>query len=277
MRKQNPFLYYQLAKALAGIRGIPPEGGTVVSLFSPLFESQDVLRRFIEEISTLSPSASRAAAIMLKDIDGTAVHKEGDKFAIYDKVIGPDAVLKLKKALSDLEIVLAHECPGLDIYAVSPKGIYATSALLERADDALRGSLTRDEQALLTDDVYRDFREAGRCLALELPTAAGFHIARSVEAVVRRYWSRRMSRQLDEAPRLAAAIQQLRKAGEDPKVMDILDHFRDLHRNTLMHPEAFLDVHESMRLFDIAKSAISAVASRQYQISASSGVFDENG
>lgn len=46
--------------------------------------------------------------------------------------------------------------------------------------------------------------------------------------------------------------------------MDILDHIRDLHRNTLMHPQAFLQMTEALRLFDIAKSAISAMAERMH-------------
>ena len=44
--------------------------------------------------------------------------------------------------------------------------------------------------------------------------------------------------------------------------MEVLDHIRDLHRNTVMHPEAFLTMTEAQRLFDIAKSAISAMGDR---------------
>jgi hypothetical protein len=44
--------------------------------------------------------------------------------------------------------------------------------------------------------------------------------------------------------------------------MDILDHVKDLHRNTLMHPDVFLTSQESLRLFDISKSAISAMSDR---------------
>ena len=65
-----------------------------------------------------------------------------------------------------------------------------------------------------------------------------------------------------KASMMAKCIEQLRKKKEDPKLMDILDHIRDLHRNTTMHPEAFLDMKDALRLFDIAKSAISAMGDR---------------
>jgi hypothetical protein len=57
------------------------------------------------------------------------------------------------------------------------------------------------------------------------------------------------------------------KASEDSKLLDILDHFRDLHPNTTMHPEAFLESPEALKLFDIAESGISAMADRIKQLS----------
>lgn len=67
---------------------------------------------------------------------------------------------------------------------------------------------------------------------------------------------------MQKLPTLHCASMKLRAAGEDPKLIDILDHIRDLHRNTLMHPEAFLKMTEALRLFDIAKSEISAMGDK---------------
>src|SRR5206468_496698 len=115
----------------------------------------------------------------------------------------------------------------------------------------------------LGDDAKKDFREAGKCLAFELPTAAGYHTMRATEAVLREYWLLvRKPISGTRPPDMAPCINELRADGENPKLMDILDHIRDLHRNTLMHPEAFLTMKEALRLFDIAKSAISAMGDR---------------
>jgi hypothetical protein len=67
-------------------------------------------------------------------------------------------------------------------------------------------------------------------------------------------------------PEMATCINELRKANEQPKLLDILDHFRYLHRNTTMHPEVFLESPEALRLFDVAKSALNAMADRIKQL-----------
>lgn len=86
---------------------------------------------------------------------------------------------------------------------------------------------------------------------------------RSTEAVLRKYHGLAMNlAPTDESPEMAQCINELRKKKEDPKLLDILDHIRDLHRNTVMHPEAFLSMEEALRLFDISKSAINAMADK---------------
>lgn len=262
VRKHNPYLFYQLAQDIVGLDGLPKTGGMVVELFQPLYKAQGALRPFTEDGSLLPPSSKRAATALLKSISDLAVEKTDKGFAIVNRPINAQQIASVKAAIRNFETVLANDCPGLDVFVVDKKGIYDTSALLENADEAIKYTLSDLEQKTLSEDVYRDFREAGRCLALELSTAAGFHTARSVEAVVRRYWSSATGKEISRAPRLANCIDQLRKCNEDPKILDILDHFRDLHRNTLMHPDTFLEINEALRLFDIAKSAISAVATR---------------
>jgi len=127
--------------------------------------------------------------------------------------------------------------------------------LIEKADLALE----EDVRKIVSAESLEDFKQAGRCLAFDLPTAAGFHAMRATEDVLRKY------HQLVVKPNkpvheMAACINELRKAGADAKTLGILDQIRDLHRNTVMHPEAFLTSSEGIRLFDIAKSAISAMA-----------------
>jgi hypothetical protein len=162
-------------------------------------------------------------------------------------------------ALEEFETVLGNELPTLDTYIVSKKGIYSTADLVDRAEMAIDESA----RAHIRKELIEDFKQAGKCLAFELPTAAGFHTMRATEGVLRDYWYLvRNPSTGTTAPEMAICINELRANGEDPKLMDILDHIRDLHRNTLMHPEAFLTMKEALRLFDISKSAISAMADR---------------
>jgi len=166
---------------------------------------------------------------------------------------------RIRNSVAEFEVVFAAELPTMDTYIVSKKGIYSTADLVERADMAF------DDEARehLSAEVLSDFKQAGRCLAFELATAAGFHTMRAVEAVLRNYWRLVKNPPVDKkAPEMAVCINELRAAKESEKLMDILDHARDLHRNTIMHPDVFLDLKDALRLFDVGKSAISAMADR---------------
>lgn len=163
----------------------------------------------------------------------------------------------ISDATREFETVLAAELQALDTYFISQKGIYSTPDLIERADNAL----DEDVRRIINPEAVKDFKQAGRCLAFDLPTAAGFHAMRATENVLRQYHKVAVpSSSSGSTPEMATCINELKKAGADEKTMAVIDQIRDLHRNTIMHPEVFLSPSEGLRLFDIAKSAISAMA-----------------
>ena len=82
---------------------------------------------------------------------------------------------------------------------------------------------------------------------------------RATEKVQREYYSVLVKKD-PACVNMKQCTDELRKAGADPRVMAILDQIRDLHRNPVDHPDIFLDMNEALELFDIAKSAISAMA-----------------
>jgi hypothetical protein len=77
-----------------------------------------------------------------------------------------------------------------------------------------------------------DIRQAGKCLAYEVPTAAGFHLLRAADSVLRRY-HRQLTRK--ELPARAWSwgiyIKGLAAAGADPRVVSALEQVKNLHRN----------------------------------------------
>ena len=113
--------------------------------------------------------------------------------------------------------------------------------------------------AVIGDQAKKDFREAGRCLAFEVPTAAGFPAMRATAHVLRQYYTLFTTHPADRKE-WATCVNELTKAGAPPKVMQVLDQIRDLHRNPLMHPQDFLSMKDAISLFDIAKSAIGSLA-----------------
>jgi len=99
---------------------------------------------------------------------------------------------------------------------------------------------------------------AGRCIAFELPTAAGFHVARATETIILKL--------MDAAgmPPLAsrnwgAYVNVLKKSSVDAKITEHIDQVRELHRNPLIHPEESLDMSEALVLWTVCIGLIGAM------------------
>ena len=65
-------------------------------------------------------------------------------------------------------------------YFVSKKAIYDTNDLIAREDEIFADNVCQH----VSEQSKHDMREAGKCLAFDLATAAGFHIARAVEGTL---------------------------------------------------------------------------------------------
>ncbi len=152
--------------------------------------------------------------------------------------------------------IFAAEVQNLATYFVSKKGIYDTNALIQRADELFSEPIRQH----LSEGVKLDVKEVGKCLAFDLSTAAGFHIARAVEGVLLDYLRvlcPKETETLKESQRnLGYYIKLAREQKGDDKVCNSLDQFRDLHRNPLIHPETVLSMDEALTLLGIAQSAM---------------------
>ena len=270
LQKHNPYFFYQLSKALQHLSALPPKGGPVIELFEPLYNARTAVGQMLDQPGALPPSSRRLATTILKTIDDFAAERRGEQFAILNKNVDSAQIARVKKTVSDFETVLANESADLEVFIVAAKGIYSTTSLIENAEESIRCTLSHDSQFRVPDQVYKDFNQAGRCLAFEVPTASGFHSARAVEAIVKVYWAAVTQKSVLLAPMMNNCIDEMKKRNENPRVLELLNHVRELHRNTIMHPETFLTMNEALRLFDIAKSAISAVAERIEELSGES-------
>ena len=100
-----------------------------------------------------------------------------------------------------------------------------------------------DELTTKVPDAIFDIKEAGKCMAFELPTAAGFHLHRAIEAVLHRYYDAVTDG--TERPKTRNIGDYLKKMNEmnvgDSKVKSALKDLKDLHRNPLIHPEDSLE------------------------------------
>ncbi len=158
-------------------------------VYWPLYFARDALKPYVTDDGVLPPSSLRAAKAVIDEIEALGVSDDLTQWVTISKQrIEIWRQENIKRSASAFETVLTNDLPGLDIYQVSPKGIYSTAALIEHAEKAILDGLTAVGRAALPQDAIQDFAQAGRCLAFELPTAAGFHTMRSLEAVLRSYW-----------------------------------------------------------------------------------------
>ena len=155
-------------------------------------------------------------------------------------------------ASKELDAVLEAECRTLATYAVSQKGAYSTSDLIDRAEIMI----SEETRTKLDAAVINDIREAGRSLVFDLPTAAGFHILRAVELTMYDLWKRTKTGQSQKPSNWGKYIEQLKATHVDKKITTMLDNIRELYRNPIAHPEHSLTDSEAIALFGLGIAAI---------------------
>ena len=154
------------------------------------------------------------------------------------------------------ETTLLTELRDLEVYFVSPVGIYSTTALLTNAV-----AMFGDDAALLPKETAIEFNEAGKCLAFSLYTAAGFHLLRAVESAVRVYYDV-LSNGAARPTRGSMGVyldELVKLTGVDTDLESVLRQIKRLHRDPIAHPQAVLSQTEATSLIGIAHSAISRI------------------
>ena len=150
---------------------------------------------------------------------------------------------------------LALELGRAPTFYVTPKSVYSTQRLISDAAAVFEGFRDR-----LPNDAIADTNQAGRCLAFELPTAAGFHIARATEATIKRYMDAYGCAPFKESQRnWGTYIKALDEEGADAKITHHLTQLKDLHRNPVTHPEVTLTMPEAIALWALCTSVMQAM------------------
>ncbi len=161
----------------------------------------------------------------------------------------------IKLSIDKMETVLSTELALAPIYSVPPRGVFSTDSLLDSADDVFG-----DVKYKIPDDAIADTKQAGRCLAFDLPNAAGFHVARATEAVMKKAMEIFDCPPLKESQRnWGNFIRSLEEHGLNQSLVHHLNQLRELHRNPLIHPEVTLRQTEAQQLWSMCTSAMIAL------------------
>jgi hypothetical protein len=146
-------------------------------------------------------------------------------------------VYPVTTALTAFETVMGAEIGMLPLYIVTPVGGYDTAVLIEDGSVCFPKELREK-----VPDAVSDLQQGTKCIAFQLPTAAGFHLHRANETVLRRYWEVVTQNKTPPASRtIGAFLTEMDNLGVgDNKVKAALRDLKDLHRNPLIHPDESL-------------------------------------
>lgn len=253
MQRINLPAFYHTGEALVNFKRVVKRDAKLVPIWNTVFQARAVLAKFMEVTSELSFTHSRESAERL--IASIEEYKKelSAYLSDHEKTLDLGWVLKVEKQLNEFEILFERESEKINAFSVSKKGIYDTEALIERAHESLPLSVV----SRLSKETIEDINQAGRCLALDSPTAAGFHILRAVESLIRIYHEKLTKKALALKSRnWGSYIRDLNDASADQRITGYLLHMKDTYRNPIAHPDVILSVEEAFSLFNASLSAI---------------------
>ena len=177
------------------------------------------------------------------------VNKDKENLESYDLWL-------IKNKYSEYKIALLSEFGSLATFLVTQKGGFDTATLLWRGE-----ALFSEDMGDKVPEAIFDAKEAAKCLAFEVSTAAGYHLFRVTEAVLRRYYSHVTGGKPPPKHRnIGVYLRSMRSAGVgDPKIIESLQQLSDLHRNPLIHPEIALTLDEALALAGMVRSVTTAM------------------
>jgi hypothetical protein len=247
MDRLNAYVFFRLGSLL---RDCVENSRRPLKLWSTAAENaQRTLARIMDEPKGFKLEESRAAATPLSL---ALLNAHVDFLANGDIALTEDKANELSEKFARFENALSLELGRAPIFFVTPKGIYETERLIDRADSVYEGYSDR-----LPSDAVDDTRQAGRCLAFSLPTAAGFHIARAVESVIKKYMTAYGCPEVKESARnWGNYIKRLEAKAVDARITHHLTQIKDLHRNPMTHPDQTLTMPEAQSLWAMGISVI---------------------
>jgi hypothetical protein len=282
VEKINSWAFYDFGKTIEALRSLTGNVSTKTA-FWPIVQAKNALEQLLlGRPVPLGLSTAKARALLdrvsqlyderfnLKDAKGESTFHFPDD---NDPAIPEWRFEWIRSGVVEFETVFAEEMRETATYFVPRKGIYFTPALVDAADETFPTALL----PVIPQKARDDWRAAGRCLAFNLLSASGFHVARAVEACLEAYYglfSGKTGQTLHSWYDYIKALKEIAEKNPMPcpseKVLAELDQMREDYRNPIVHPRVVLSEGDARMLFANGESLIIAMA--QEMVEAAKGV-----
>jgi hypothetical protein len=286
MERVNYYPLYELGKALQGLRErIEMDEQLAREMHWPIRNSLNALDRLLKGeplplgISKSATRELRSAIFSIYQEHFTEIDKDGKRQYKYPSAEAKIYqfefdMLEIISLLGKFETLPSTEMTESTTYFVSPTGIYSTASLIDFAEK----SFPSDIVGHIPEKSKEDWRAAGRCLAFNLLSATGFHVARAVEAALEAYYQLYTGNPgtLNGWHEYLKALDSVIKSGATPspnkKTLAELWQMKDDYRNPVMHPRVTLNENDARMLFNNGESVIIAMAEEIKKIREAGGV-----
>lgn len=247
MIKYRPYEFFLVAIYLHPVLDLPDESDRPL-LVKRLMEARLALCTFTGDlVDTYLPGSKRRAENLIKDIDDiTLYHRQNEA--------GLPNLATVQGSIRKFEPMLDEEISAAPIFCLERIGNLSTDNLLVGAS---RGY---DQNVVKTLDLacISEIDEAGKCLAFERATGAGFHILRALELAIKKYLMGIPNFVLPPLNRQnwGEYIKLLHDNHASKRLVDALHNIKENYRNPLMHPEDSLDQKQAISLFCVCQGMI---------------------
>lgn len=281
VRQINLFEYFELAEALASARKLlSSETLNAGSAYFGLSSLEQRLKAFVDAPNGFGTCKHSAIELngSIRSFLEEDVWPPGTQFSEvnFGNELQPWKYRHLVAKIDTFRGVFEAECHDVDVYSVGQVGIFKTRDLVANASQALPEECRNE----IPDAALKEFDDAGRCLAFDLPTACGFHALRATELVIDQYLKAfGVTKSLVSWNAYIKAAQLLvakegRGPKPSPKVAAMLDRMRSLDRNPLMHPRDKLDRAGAVHLFNLSAITVAEMVKDIQRMRAESAIAE---
>jgi len=251
---------YELGGAIHRLRGLTTDT-SLTEYFGVYIGAESALKQLLSNDPHVKIDLCRDAAVNLQSViqriersrfmdeKGAFVFPEANKKLEHD-------YYQLREAFQNFEAVFRAEMQAASTYWVPKRGTHSTRDLVDAFDRTFLPEL----HPIIGDSALTEYRNAGRCFAFGLWTAAGYHCCRAVEAVLRPYYEAFTGKEEKEGQTWHNLIEGLEQVAAGPKPVDktlfYLRQLKDNERNPLMHVRVVLDEQDADLLLAAAKIVI---------------------